>query len=383
MTEQTIYENFINDFQTIVNMDSASENLAGIAEVARFFKDRFDRLGLQTEITREGKDGVPCLKACTPGKNGRYDFMFIGHMDTVFPVGETAKRPFRIEGRRAFGPGTNDMQGGLLVALYVIEKLHADGNLQDVAICVAFNGDEETGSKNSRAWIEKTAKDCDRVFVFEACRPDYSHVLHRKGGGDVRITASGIAVHSGVCPEKGANALVELAGHIQAIHKLNDLGNGITAQCNVIRSGEKHNIIPDYGELIVDVRVKTREEAAFVEDFFKKLPRTNYVQGASIKVSGGIDRPPMEYTDKTMEMWNVLHDEAGKLGINSSYISTGGCSDGNWTAAMGIPTIDGVGPVGGNSHREDEYMELESILPMITMMSATCLRLTQETGLKK
>lgn len=375
MTEQETYDNFLSDFEKIINTDSASENLDGVAEVAEFLKAKFDALGLETEITREGERGVPCLKACTASKNGRYDFMFIGHMDTVFPTGEAAKRPFKIEGGRALGPGTNDMKGGLLVALYAIQKLKAEGNLDKVAICVAFNGDEEVGSENSRAWIEKTAADCDRVFVFEPCRPDYRHVMHRKGGGVVHITAGGISAHSGANPERGANALVELASHIPVINELNAQDNAITAQCNVIKSGDKFNIMPDHAELTVDVRVGTKAEAEIVTEFFKKLPETNYIEGTSIKVSGGVDRPPMEYTDKTMAMWNVLHEEESKLGIDSAYISTGGCSDGNWTAALGIPTIDGMGPVGENSHREDEYMELDSIVPMISIVASTCLRI--------
>jgi len=375
MTEQETYDNFLKDFEKIINTDSASENLDGVAEVAAFLKEKFEALSLTTEVTREGERGVPCLKACTPSRNGRYDFMFIGHMDTVFPKGEVAKRPFKIEDGRALGPGTNDMKGGLLVALYAIEKLKAEGNLDKVAICVAFNGDEEVGSENSRAWIEKTAENCDRVFVFEPCRPDYRHVMHRKGGGAVYITASGISAHSGANPERGANALVELAGHIPAIHALNDMDNDITAQCNVIKSGDKFNIIPDHAELTVDVRVGTKEEADFVTKFFNKLPDTNYVERASIKITGGVDRPPMEYTEKTMAVWDVLHAEAAKLDIDSAWISTGGCSDGNWTAAMGIPTIDGMGTVGENSHREDEYMELDSILPMIKIVANTCLKI--------
>lgn len=376
--EQQTYDNFISELETLVNMDSASENLEGVAAVAEHLKKRLSDLGLDAEVTREGKDGVPCLKACTPSKNGRYDFMFLGHMDTVFPTGEAARRPFSTADGRAMGPGTCDMKGGLLVATYVIEELMKDGNLDKVAICCAFNGDEETGSENSREWIEKTAENCDRVFVFEPCRPGYRHVLHRKGGGRVKITAKGISSHAGADPEKGANALVELACHIPEINKLNGPDTTITAQCTVMKSGEKTNIIPDLAELDVDVRVGTMEEMAVVDAFFAKLPETNYIPGTSITISGGIDRPPMEYTEETVRMWNVLADEAGKLGIAPEYISTGGCSDGNWTAAMGIPTIDGMGTVGANSHREDEYIELESIIPSITMTAKTCLRLVSE-----
>ncbi len=374
MTEQqrNIHDQFVNDLETLVNIDSASENLEGVAAVAEFLKKELTDIGLEVEISREGEMGVPCLKACTPSKNGRYDFMFIGHMDTVFPTGEAAKRPFSIENNRAMGPGTCDMKGGLLVAVNVLKMLKSQGNLDQIAICATFNGDEETGSENSKEWIEKTAESCDRVFVFEPCRPGYRQVLHRKGGGRVKVIAHGVSSHAGADPEKGANALVELASHIPAIHKLNDGESGITAQCTVIRSGDKTNIIPDQAELDVDVRVATMDEMKIVEEFFKNLPKNNYVKGTSITITGGVDRPPMEYTDVTVDLWNTFAAEGKKIGIESAYISTGGCSDGNWTAAKGIPTIDGMGTVGANSHRQDEYIELDSIVPMITMIANTC-----------
>ncbi|WP_320170267.1 M20 family metallopeptidase [Maridesulfovibrio sp.] len=377
MTEeqQNTFDRFVADLKTLVNTDSASENHDGIAEVAEFLKAKLERAGLKAEITREGKDGTPCLKACTESKNGRYDFMFLGHMDTVFPTGEAAKRPFSIEGKHALGPGVSDMKGGLLVAVNVIERLKEQGLLDKIAICVCFNGDEEIGSPDSKALIEKTSESCDRVFVFEPCRIGFRHVLHRKGGGRIKVTAHGISSHAGADPEKGANALVELASHIPAIHALNDNGDGITAQCTVIRSGEKTNIIPDTAVLDVDVRVATMDEMKVVEDFFRRLPEKNYIENTSITVSGGVDRPPMECTDKTVELWNILAEEGRKAGVESSYISTGGCSDGNWTAAKGIPTIDGMGTVGANSHRLDEYVELESIIPSITMIANSCRKM--------
>ncbi|WP_027721769.1 M20 family metallopeptidase [Maridesulfovibrio zosterae] len=372
--EQNTYDHFLAELETLVNTDSATENKDGVADVAEILKKRLEDLGLEAKITFEGKDRTPCLKACTASKNGRFDFMFLGHMDTVFPTGEAAKRPFSTKDGHGLGPGVSDMKGGLLVALYVVEQLKERGLLDKIAICIAFNGDEEIGSPDSRPWIEKTSENCDRVFVFEPCRLEFRHVLHRKGGGRVKITAKGISSHAGADPEKGANALVELASHIPSIHALNDLDGDITAQCTVIRSGEKTNIIPDEAVLDVDVRVGTKEEMKIVENFFNELPNKNYVENTSIEITGGVDRPPMEYTDKTVELWNVLAEEGRKLGLDPAYISTGGCSDGNWTAARGITTIDGMGTVGANSHREDEYTELKSIIPAITMITNTCIK---------
>lgn len=370
--EQQCYERFLNDFERIINIDSSSDNPEGIAEVAAFLRDKLVPLGLEVEITRQGEDGVPCLKACTPSRDGRYDFLFLGHMDTVFPTGEAGRRPFRTEGGLAHGPGVNDMKGGLLLAVYVVERLKKEGALDDMAVCLAFNGDEETGSHNSRPWIEETAALCDRVLVFEPCRPGFRYVVSRKGGYRVRVVTHGVSSHAGADPEKGVNAVVELAHQIGRINALNHAGSGITAQCTVIRGGDKTNIIPDRAEVEVDVRYATMQEMAEVDAFFEALPKETLLPGATVEVVVHGQRPPMESGPESEALFQLLVAEGAKLGIEVGGISTGGCSDGNWTAAMGIPTLDGMGPVGENSHRLDEYMTLDSFIPAMTMISAFC-----------
>ncbi len=370
--EQNQYDRFLTDFETIINMDSSSDNLDGIADVAAFIQDKLVALGLEVIITRQGPDGVPCLKACTPSKDGRYDFMFLGHMDTVFATGEAAKRPFAIKDGRALGPGVNDMKDGLLLAMNVVEKLKAEGALDDIAICLAFNGDEETGSKNSRPWIEETAKSCDRVLVFEPCRPGFRYVMNRKGGCPVRVTARGVSAHAGADPEKGVNPVVELAYQIGRINELNLPDSSITAQCTIFHAGDKFNIIPDIATVDVDVRFSTMEKMKEVEAFFENLPKTTLLPGATIEVEMSEKRPPLESTPESEALLEILKEEGKKLGINPSGLSTGGCSDGNWTAALGIPTIDGMGPVGENSHRLDEYMLLDSFIPALTLVTNLC-----------
>ena len=196
---------FLKDFQTIVNIDSSSDHLPGIETVARFFQKRFSAIGLAADVLFQGDAKVPCLQAVSgPRQNGTagnkncgnttkenakkdtkkktkkdetvYDLMFLGHMDTVFPFGEVEKRQFSIQGDKAFGPGVCDMKGGLLVALHVLETLAKDGALEKLSICVAFNGDEETGSTNSKEWIRSTAKKSRNVFVFEPCRSEERRV---------------------------------------------------------------------------------------------------------------------------------------------------------------------------------------------------------------
>ena len=373
MTQQSRhrFERFLEDFEAIVNIDSSSANPEGVHRVAEFLQARLDALGLETNLDHLGQDGVPCLKACTPSRNGRYDFLLLGHMDTVFPPGEAAKRPFRIQDGRAFGPGVNDMKGGLLLAVNALETLNEQDALKDLAICLAFNGDEETGSTASRPWIEDMAAHCDHVLVFEACHPGYHYVTRRKGSIRVKVVAHGQSAHAGGVPQKGVNAVLELAHQVCRIHELNHSNSGITAQCTIFHGGDCLNVVPDRAETEVDVRVGTREESERVKAFFEALPKTAIHPDASIEIIFDEQRPPMEYSPASEALWEIVRKQAQKLDLAPEAIGSGGCSDGNWTAAMGIPTLDGMGPVGANSHREDEYMELDSILPTLAVAVKT------------
>lgn len=374
--EFTDVERFLDDFEYVVNTDSASGNKAGILQVAHFFQERFSRIGMDCEILLPGNGDVPCLKA-TLG-DPPHDMMFLGHMDTVFPEGEAAQRPFSRHGNRAWGPGVCDMKGGLLVALHALETLKKTGDLDKISICVLFNGDEETGSTQSRPLIQETAKTCRRVLVFEPCRPDYHLVNQRKGGGWFHIDVTGKEAHAGADPHLGINAVVELAHLIPRIQDLNDENLGTSAQVTVIRGGDKINIIPSHARASVDVRILDPKESQRVEAFFARLSQKRLFEQSAIQVSGKIDRSPMAITPQSLAIQELIMAQAKKMGIDMGAITTGGCSDGNLTAAAGIPTIDGLGLVGANSHRADEYVELESIPVMVTLISRVCRHLAEQ-----
>ncbi|OQY51364.1 MAG: hypothetical protein B6230_05070 [Desulfobacteraceae bacterium 4572_89] len=371
-------DQFLKDFKTIVNIDSSSDHLPGIEAMARFFQKRLSAIGFQAEILFQGDAKVPCLQAVfgpgnsPDGGHDPYDLMFMGHMDTVFAFGEVEKRGFSIQGDKALGPGVCDMKGGLLVALHVIETLKKEKVLDKMSVCVAFNGDEETGSKASKEWIKATAEKSRRVFVFEPCRPGYKMVSQRKGGGWFQVTATGKEAHAGADPEKGINAVVELANQIVAIDALNDPNTGTSAQVTVVAGGDKVNIIPNKAVASVDVRIERQEEKQRVETFFNTLCEQPILPGSKICVQGKIDRPPMEITPESQALLDIIFLEGKKMGIDVSSISTGGCSDGNFTSAIGTPTIDGMGLVGANSHRQDEYVELASIPVMVNLISNVC-----------
>ncbi len=372
-------DDYIRDLEILVNIDSSSDNMAGIEAVAQFLGRRLAAIGFSVHLEKLGERGVPCLQASNRSTEQPFDIMFLGHMDTVFPTGEVEKRPFAADGDRATGPGVCDMKAGLLVALQVLEALHHDGVLDQLSIGVCFNGDEEAGSASSRSWIEAHARNSQRVFVFEPCRPGHRFVLQRKGGGGYLITARGTSAHAGVEPEKGVNAAVEIAHQTIAIQRFNDqAGEGASAHVTVIRGGEKTNIIPDEARASVDVRVARKSDMAPVEAFFQSLPAHTHVPGVTLTVSGGVDRPPMEADDRTLVLWRLIQAQASNLGLKIASISTGGCSDGNYTSAQGAPTIDGMGPVGANAHRHDEYVELGSIVPQIQLIATVCRAIAQE-----
>lgn len=366
-------DKFIADLKTLVNIDSSSDNLDGIAAVARFLIPRLEAIGFSTRLERLGDRGVPCLQAANGPEEDRRDIMFLGHMDTVFPTGEAARRPFAVDDGRATGPGVCDMKGGLLLALYVLEALDHAGVLNRLAVGICFNGDEEVGSSASREWIETHASNSRRVFVFEPCRPGHRFVLQRKGGGGYDISACGASAHAGVEPEKGANAAVEIAHQILAVQQFNaQSAAGTSTHVTVVHGGDKTNIIPDSARASVDVRVARKDDIGAVEAFFSSLPANTHVPGVTLSVSGGVHRPPMEADLKTMQLWRLIERQAEGMGLRVEFISTGGCSDGNYTSAQGVPTIDGMGPIGANAHRADEYIELDSIVPQIQLIASVC-----------
>lgn len=366
------FGNFLTDLETIVNIDSGSTDLHGVRAVAAFFQRRFDALGMTTELVGLGERGVPCLKAYTSPRNNRFDLMMIGHMDTVFPQGEAEKRPFAIVDNRATGPGVCDMKGGLLTALYALEALNNDGLLDKLSVCVTFNGDEEVGSPDSREWIETNGRLCDRVFVFEPCKKGYRYILERSGGGAILVTAKGVASHAGGAPEKGANAVLEIAHQILNMHSLNDPEKKTSVHATVISGGRKVNIVPDHARVSVDVRVRQMSELPRIKAFFDALPSKPYVNGVSLSVNSEIDRPPMVPDASTMKLWRIIKDVAKAVDIIPEHAPRGGCSDGNFTSALGIPTIDGMGASGENSHTADEYLDLTSIVPLTTIVALAC-----------
>ena len=369
------FEQFVEDLETIVNIDSGSGYSAGVRKILAFFQERFSKIGWYTQALAFADGDVPCLEAANVDPHepdAGFDFLFLGHMDTVFLEGTAQQRPFTIDGKHARGPGVCDMKGGLVAMLHVMETLHHFGITDNLSVCAGFNSDEEIGSNASRSWLEELAVKSKRVFVFEPCRIGGQRVLQRKGAGWYDVVCHGKAAHAGVEPEKGANAVVELAHHIVDIAGFGNSELGTTVNVNIVNGGTKGNVIPDFAKARVDVRFAEISEVDRVEDCFRQISRTTHVDGVRTEVDGEVNRPPMVPSDKTRQLWNQISEIGKRLGQEMKLIATGGGSDGNFTSALGIPTIDGMGPRGGRAHSEDEFLDLESITPTVQLVSEIC-----------
>ncbi len=369
------YKQFLEDLETIVNIDSGSQNLAGIQKVAEFFETRFAALGWSARIHHFSEEYGGCLEVSnvSPSSNNiHYDLLCVGHMDTVFPEGTAAKWPFSISGNRAKGPGISDMKAGLVSVLHAMETLQHFGIAENLSFCIAFNGDEEIGSPASKTWIESLAHRSERVFVFEPRRATGHFVLQRKGGGCYLIRCYGKASHAGASPENGRNAIIELAHHILTANTFGNPEIETTVNVTKISGGSAGNVIPDYAQAECDVRVSQPGEVERIDKLFKQLERQTNVEGVRVQVEGGIDRPPMVPTEATLQLWERLVEIGEQLDLEIQWKASGGGSDGNFTAALGIPTIDAVGPRGGNSHSFEEYLDLESLIPTVQLICNTC-----------
>lgn len=360
MSQRFQMDSYLQDLELLVNTDSGTADIAGVAQVADWFHKQFQALGWRIQ-THSFSDGVgPCLEI-TNGDSGHYDVLLMGHMDTVFAKGTARERPFTVRGGRAYGPGVIDMKAGLLLAFYALRQLGETGQLDGMSICLALNSDEETGSPNSRLWLEALSAKSRAVLVLEPARANGALVLKRKGLGRYQLLFEGIAAHAGVEPEKGASAIGELGHWIVELHRLTDHASGTTVNVGLVNGGTSPNVVAAKATAEVDFRLADPADIEKINNAIQSLLAQPRVPGVRSTVSGGITRPVMMPTNETKELCSQIERIGSNLGIDIQWAFTGGGSDGNFSAAMGIPTIDGLGPIGGGAHGLGEYLELTSV----------------------
>jgi glutamate carboxypeptidase len=281
--------------------------------------------------------------------------LVLGHLDTVYPKNTLRRMPLRVARGRTFGPGTFDMKGGLVIALFAVDALRALKFPLRRNLIFLWTSDEEIGSQSSRRIIERQARKCEAVFVLEpALGKGGSLKTQRKGVGEVQILVTGRAAHAGINPQDGLNAVHELAFQIARLAEFNDPAHGITVQANIIEGGSATNVVAEKASARIDVRFT---HAADARPLVKKLVGLRPVlKGTRIEVSGGLDRPPLERTAAIGELFEKARELAGHMGFALEEAATGGGSDGNFTAALGVPTLDGLGAVGDKAHGSGEYV---------------------------
>jgi glutamate carboxypeptidase len=294
------------------------------------------------------------------GRPPRKQIMVLGHMDTVYPAGTLAKMPFRVSGGRAWGPGTFDMKAGLVLALFAVDALKATGTKTSKRLVFLWTSDEEIGSESSRRAIEREARQSDVVLVLEpSFGPDGRLKTARKGVGGAEIVVTGRSAHAGVDPEKGVNAVHELALQIQRVMKLNNPRRGITVQATVVAGGTVSNVIPASARAELDIRYSRMADAATLQRRLRRL--RPILKGARVEVRGERNRPPLERTAATRVLFRQAQSLMRDMGLPLGEAATGGGSDGNLTAALGVPTLDGLGAVGDSPHSPLEHVVIRAL----------------------
>jgi glutamate carboxypeptidase len=339
----------------LVSAESPSSSPEAQAGVRAVIGERLSDLGMRVRAVRSASYGDHLLALPRDRRQGPPRQLVIGHLDTVWPVGTAAERPFTEKQETLEGPGVYDMKAGLAQALFALQALKDLDLWPKVTPVLLINSDEEVGSLDSRRWIRQLARAAVRVFVLEpSYGPRGALKTARKGVGRFRVHIRGKAAHAGVAPETGVSAILELSVQIQKLFALNDPGHGVTVNVGTIDGGLQPNVVAPEATATVDVRVPTVADGERVEAAIRALEPSQ--EGIAITVDGSIDRPPMEATDRNQQLWREAEDVGTALGLELESASVGGASDGNFTSLYAA-TLDGLGPVGDGAHAAHEYVE--------------------------
>ncbi len=368
-------EELVSLLRELAVRESPTTEKAAVDRLGEFVADRLRDLGARVERIPQESVGDHWI-ATWGDPEASTQILTLCHLDTVWPLGTLARMPIREENGRLYGPGVFDMKGGIAILLGALRGLQALNVHPPHRIRMLFTSEEETGSETSRPLIEAEARRSHLVLCLEPALPDGSLKTFRKGVGDFVVVAYGRSAHAGADPQRGVNAIEELAYQIMRVRGLADLRRGTTVTVGVIRGGTRPNVVPEYAEMVVDVRVATRGEMDRIERAFRNLRPV--LDGARLEVRGGFNRPPMERNALMVATFERARAIAAELGLTLTEGGTGGGSDANFTAALGIPTLDGLGAVGNGAHALDEHVQIDSLPQRAALVAAL---LTQWTVL--
>lgn len=351
----------------LVQTESPSSDPSKVAKVGAVVRDALKVLHFDVQSLQGRRGGEAIYARSAHRRRGKPIQLLLGHLDTVWPVGTIRTMPFEVRDGRARGPGIFDMKAGLVqivLALDAVQKLGLNLPAEPV---VFVNGDEEIGSGDSERWIRRLAEIAERVFVLEpAMGLEGSLKTARKGIGRFHVAVRGKAAHAGLDPEGGASAIVELANVVRKLHALNDPAAGVSVNVGMIEGGVRPNVIAPDARAVVDVRVPTAEEASRVKQAILSIEAETL--GASVEITGGIGRPPMEATARNRRLWTKAKEAGRLLGLDLEEGSAGGGSDAN-TTSLFTATLDGLGAVGDGAHAEHEFVYIDRVLERAALLA--------------
>lgn len=355
--------------RTVVNMDSGSKDKMNVDALGKVLKTWWMKTGFKVEEINYNDVGNCYVARFNQDKQGE-KVLLMGHFDTVFPKGEVASRPFKIEGSRAYGPGVGDMKSGLVTMLYSVKALKSEGYLKG-PVSVILNSHEEIGSTYSRDLIIDESKNAGIAISLEPARANGAVVTGRKGVALLDVFIKGKAAHAGVETQKGANANLELAYLIIELQSLNNFDKGLTVNVNVVSGGNARNVISDKARAEVDIRFMKRADVDHLNNYILKLLSKTKVPGTKYSSDLRIMFLPMERKENILSAYNLVCKAAREIGINIDEAFTGGGSDTGFTSQIGISTICGMGPIAGNLHSVNEYMEIPSMTERCKLLAIT------------
>jgi glutamate carboxypeptidase len=378
-----IMDAYLEDLKSIVNIDSGTFTKSGVDRVGAYLQERFTDFGFSTHFDRQAQYGDHLIATHSGSNPGGPRLLLIGHIDTVFSEGEVARRPFDItqtNGKRiATGPGVLDMKSGVLIAMYSLHLLIKAREAAYQRITFICNSDEEVGSPSSRPLVQEMARESDAVLVFEPGRAESTVVSSRRGCGQYRVEVHGLSAHAGVEPQRGRNAILELSYQVQKMQALNGTIPGTTLSVGIIHGGERTNVVPDYACFDMDVRVSDQNGLRALEAAMRQVVSQHKLQGTTITLSGSMLNQPFERNKANERIVQLVKEAGSDLGLNIQDVGSGGASDANTTAAMGIPTMDGLGAGGGLAHNPGEYIELDYLPTRMALVMGLIRRISHET----
>jgi len=358
----------LSDLVMAESPSDVPETQAGSLAILR---DQFDRLGYRVQQSPGERTGG-YLIARHPTADSRPRQLLLGHCDTVWPVGTLAGMPLEIDGDILRGPGSFDMKGGLVQGIFALRALRDLGLEPPCAPVFLINSDEEIGSFESRPTIERLAQESTRALILEpSAGPEGKLKTARKGVGDFEIVVCGRASHAGLEPEKGISAILGMAQIVIALAALNDYSRGVSVSVGRISGGTRSNVIAAECRAIVDVRAVTVADAERLESAIRALRPS--LEGTTIEISGGFDRPPLERTTRNAALWELAHETGAELGLALAETAVGGGSDGNLTSPYAA-TLDGLGPVGDGAHARHEHVIISRMVERAALLAALLMK---------